>query len=97
MKLNILGCYSATPRTFTNPTSQVLEINNLEEPPSLKIISPPSASSMMSATLSRVRSPLAFAIWLVFVVTLPDASTVVNPLSCANSKALVVAKVHSPQ
>jgi ribonuclease Z len=28
MKINILGCYSATPRTFTNPTSQVLEINN---------------------------------------------------------------------
>ncbi len=28
MKLNILGCYSATPRTITNPTSQVLEINN---------------------------------------------------------------------
>jgi len=28
MKLNILGCYSATPRTFTNPTAQVLEINN---------------------------------------------------------------------
>jgi len=28
MKLNILGCFSATPRTFTNPTSQVLEINN---------------------------------------------------------------------
>ncbi|SHH50748.1 ribonuclease Z [Winogradskyella jejuensis] len=28
MKLNILGCYSATPRTFTNPTSQVLEIRN---------------------------------------------------------------------
>ena len=28
MKLNILGCYSATPRTFTNPTSQVLEIKN---------------------------------------------------------------------
>jgi ribonuclease Z len=28
MKLSILGCYSATPRTFTNPTSQVLEINN---------------------------------------------------------------------
>ncbi len=28
MKLNILGCYSATPRTFTNATSQVLEINN---------------------------------------------------------------------
>ncbi|WP_103864208.1 ribonuclease Z [Aquimarina sp. I32.4] len=28
MKLTILGCYSATPRTFTNPTSQVLDINN---------------------------------------------------------------------
>lgn len=28
MKLNILGCYSATPRTFTNPTSQVLNIKN---------------------------------------------------------------------
>lgn len=28
MKLHILGCYSATPRTFTNPTSQVLEIRN---------------------------------------------------------------------
>ena len=28
MKLNILGCYSATPRTYTNPTSQVLELNN---------------------------------------------------------------------
>ena len=28
LKLNILGCYSATPRAFTNPTSQVLEINN---------------------------------------------------------------------
>ncbi|UZO80261.1 ribonuclease Z [Aquimarina sp. ERC-38] len=28
MKLTILGCYSATPRTFTNPTSQVLEIND---------------------------------------------------------------------
>ncbi|WP_452219763.1 ribonuclease Z [Lacinutrix salivirga] len=28
MKLNILGCYSATPRTNTNPTSQVLEIAN---------------------------------------------------------------------
>ena len=28
MKINILGCYSATPRTFTNPTSQVLDINN---------------------------------------------------------------------
>lgn len=28
MKVTILGCYAATPRTFTNPTSQVLEINN---------------------------------------------------------------------
>lgn len=28
MKLTILGCYSATPRSITNPTSQVLEINN---------------------------------------------------------------------
>lgn len=28
MKLTILGCYSATPRINTNPTSQVLEINN---------------------------------------------------------------------
>lgn len=28
MKLTILGCYAATPRTFTNPTSQVLEIGN---------------------------------------------------------------------
>lgn len=28
MKLTILGCYSATPRIDTNPTSQVLEINN---------------------------------------------------------------------
>lgn len=28
MKVNILGCYSATPRTITNPTAQVLEINN---------------------------------------------------------------------
>lgn len=28
MKLTILGCYSATPRTITNPTAQVLEINN---------------------------------------------------------------------
>ncbi len=28
MKLTILGCYSATPRTFTNPTSQVLEIRS---------------------------------------------------------------------
>ncbi len=27
MKLTILGCYAATPRTFTNPTSQVLQIN----------------------------------------------------------------------
>ncbi len=27
MKLTILGCYAATPRTFTNPTSQVLEIS----------------------------------------------------------------------
>lgn len=26
MKITILGCYAATPRTFTNPTSQVLEI-----------------------------------------------------------------------
>jgi ribonuclease Z len=26
LKLTILGCYAATPRTFTNPTSQVLEI-----------------------------------------------------------------------
>lgn len=26
MKLTILGCYSATPRAFTNPTSQVLEM-----------------------------------------------------------------------
>lgn len=26
MKLNILGCYAATPRQFTNPTSQVLEV-----------------------------------------------------------------------
>ena len=26
MKLQILGCYSATPRAFTNPTAQVLEI-----------------------------------------------------------------------
>jgi len=26
MKLHILGCYAATPRTMTNPTSQVLEI-----------------------------------------------------------------------
>ncbi|WP_127019877.1 ribonuclease Z [Flagellimonas beolgyonensis] len=28
MKLTILGCYAATPRTFTNPTSQVLDIQN---------------------------------------------------------------------
>lgn len=28
MKLHILGCYAATPRTLTNPTSQVLDINN---------------------------------------------------------------------
>lgn len=28
MKLTILGCHSATPRADTNPTSQVLEINN---------------------------------------------------------------------
>ncbi|MGB8703862.1 MAG: ribonuclease Z [Gillisia sp.] len=28
MKLTILGCYAATPRSFTNPTSQVLEMNN---------------------------------------------------------------------
>lgn len=28
MKLTILGCYAATPRTFTNPTAQVLEIRN---------------------------------------------------------------------
>ncbi|MCR1024958.1 ribonuclease Z [Cellulophaga baltica] len=28
MKLTILGCYAATPRTMTNPTSQVLEIKN---------------------------------------------------------------------
>ncbi|MGX1930658.1 ribonuclease Z [Flagellimonas sp. 2504JD4-2] len=28
MKLTILGCYSATPRTFTSPTAQVLEIRN---------------------------------------------------------------------
>ncbi|MBA3986136.1 MAG: ribonuclease Z [Flavobacteriales bacterium] len=26
MKLTILGCYSATPRTFNNPTSQLLEV-----------------------------------------------------------------------
>jgi ribonuclease Z len=28
LKLTILGCYAATPRSFTNPTSQVLEIKN---------------------------------------------------------------------
>ncbi len=28
MKINILGCYAATPRSFTNPTAQVLEIQN---------------------------------------------------------------------
>lgn len=28
MKVTILGCYAATPRSFTNPTSQVLEIKN---------------------------------------------------------------------
>lgn len=28
MHLTILGCYAATPRTMTNPTSQVLEIKN---------------------------------------------------------------------
>ncbi|KAB1158084.1 ribonuclease Z [Flavobacterium luteum] len=28
MKLTILGCYAATPRTITNPTSQVLDIKN---------------------------------------------------------------------
>lgn len=28
MKLTVLGCYAATPRTLTNPTSQVLETNN---------------------------------------------------------------------
>jgi len=28
VKLTILGCYAATPRTLTNPTSQVLEICN---------------------------------------------------------------------
>jgi len=28
MRLYILGCYAATPRTMTNPTSQVLEIKN---------------------------------------------------------------------
>jgi len=28
VKLTILGCYAATPRTLTNPTSQLLEIKN---------------------------------------------------------------------
>ncbi|MDI1317781.1 ribonuclease Z [Flavobacterium sp.] len=28
MKLTILGCYAATPRTITNPTSQLLQIRN---------------------------------------------------------------------
>ena len=28
MKLTILGCYAATPRTFSNPTSQVLDVKN---------------------------------------------------------------------
>ncbi|MFD1602262.1 ribonuclease Z [Flavobacterium artemisiae] len=28
MQLTILGCYAATPRTLTNPTSQVLEMRN---------------------------------------------------------------------
>ncbi len=28
MKLTILGCYAATPRTLTNPTAQLLEIRN---------------------------------------------------------------------
>lgn len=28
MKITILGCYAATPRSFTNPTSQVLGIKN---------------------------------------------------------------------
>ncbi|MGB5460013.1 MAG: ribonuclease Z [Eudoraea sp.] len=28
MKLHILGCYAATPKALTNPTSQVLEIRN---------------------------------------------------------------------
>lgn len=28
MKVTILGCYAATPRTFNNPTSQVLEMRN---------------------------------------------------------------------
>ncbi|OCB74816.1 ribonuclease Z [Flavobacterium crassostreae] len=28
MNLTILGCYAATPRTFTNPTAQIVEIKN---------------------------------------------------------------------
>lgn len=28
MKITILGCYAATPRTLTNPTAQILEIKN---------------------------------------------------------------------
>jgi ribonuclease Z len=28
MKVTILGCHAATPRTFTNPTAQVIEIKN---------------------------------------------------------------------
>ena len=28
MKLTVLGCYAATPRSLNNPTSQVLEIKN---------------------------------------------------------------------
>ena len=28
MNLTILGCYAATPRSLTNPTSQVLEMKN---------------------------------------------------------------------
>ena len=28
MKLTILGCYSATPQVNTNPTAQILDINN---------------------------------------------------------------------
>lgn len=28
MKIQILGCYAATPRSFSNPTSQVVEIGN---------------------------------------------------------------------
>jgi ribonuclease Z len=28
LKLTVLGCYAATPRTLTNPTSQVLEVKS---------------------------------------------------------------------